>query len=312
MMIEEINIPAIKIEERADNRAVFVIEPFYPGFGTTVGNALRRVLLSSLPGAAVIGVKIAGVEHEFTPIPGVSEDAVNVVLNLKKLRFHLSEVGPISLKLKASKAGTVYGSDIELPAGVELINPEVEIANVSDKGELSMEIQVAKGRGYITAVEIDEKGFAIGTIAVDASFTPVTKVSFNVEPTRVGEMINYDKLTLDITTDGTITPEDAVKLSSMILIRQLEVFGTDVEDLTLIEEPAMEDGSDTKDFNVDEINLSLRTTNALVNNGLKKVSDIVAVGPEKLQEMKGLGAKALDEITVKLDELGIKFNETAS
>ena len=307
MMTEEVNIPKIQIEERAVNRAVFVIEPFYPGFGTTVGNALRRVLLSVLPGAAVIGVKIAGVDHEFTPISGVREDAVNVVLNLKKLRFHLAQPGLVTLKLKANKPGTVTGADIELPAGVELINPEIEIATVADKGSLDMDIQVAKGRGYLTAEQIDGKGFAIGTIAVDASFTPVTSVSFNVEPTRVGEMINYDKLILDVTTDGSITPEDAVKLSSMILIRQLEVFGNDVEDLTLLEESSAEEVADTKDFNVDEINLSIRTTNALVNNGLKKVSDIVAVGSEKLGEMKGLGAKALDEITVKLEELGIPF-----
>jgi DNA-directed RNA polymerase subunit alpha len=307
MMTEEVNIPKIQIEERAVNRAVFVIEPFYPGFGTTVGNALRRVLLSVLPGAAVIGVKIAGVDHEFTPISGVREDAVNVVLNLKKLRFHLAQPGLVTLKLKANKPGTVTGADIELPAGVELINPEIEIATVADKGSLDMDIQVAKGRGYLTAEQIDGKGFAIGTIAVDASFTPVTSVSFKVEPTRVGEMINYDKLTLDVTTDGSITPEDAVKLSSMILIRQLEVFGNDVEDLTLLEESSAEEVADTKDFNVDEINLSIRTTNALVNNGLRKISDIVAVGSEKLGEMKGLGAKALDEITVKLEELGIPF-----
>jgi DNA-directed RNA polymerase subunit alpha len=305
----EINLPTVKIEERADNRTVFVIEPCYPGYGTTIGNAMRRVLLSSLPGAAVVAVKITGTDHEFSPIAGVKEDAVQVILQVKKLRFKLHQPEAITLKLKVSKAGEVTGADIDLPSNVELVNPELVLAHVADKGTLEMEIRVAPGRGYMTAEAIDEEGFAIGTIAVDASFSPVQRVSFNVEPTRVGEMINYDRLSLDVLTDGTISPEDAIRESAQILANQLAVFGAEIKDLTTLLAESGADESDVRDFTIDEINLSIRTTNALHNNGIEKVSDILSMGSDKLAEMKGLGAKALDELTSKLEELGLKFSE---
>ncbi len=309
-MLGEINIPNIKIQEKAENRTVFVIEPFFPGYGTTVGNALRRVLLGSLPGAAVTAVKVVGVEHEFSPIPGVKEDAVTVVLNLKRLRFQLHEDGPVTIKLKVTKPGPVRAGDIDLPSSVELINPDEIVATVSDKGKLEMEIQIDRGRGYLPSEEIDDKNFTIGTIAIDAAFSPVERVSFKVEPTRVGEMINYDRLILDILTDGTVTPEEALKQSAQILVNQLTIFGatpTEIEVPISTSEEGVE--GEKKDFEVDELNLSARTTNALVNNGIKKVSNILAVGPERLREMKGLGAKAIDEITTKLSELGIKFSQ---
>ncbi len=309
-MLGEINVPNIKIQEKADNRTVFVIEPFFPGYGTTVGNALRRVLLGSLPGAAITAVKIIGVEHEFSPIPGVKEDAVTVVLNLKRLRFQLHEDGPVTTKLKVTKAGPVKASDFNLPSSVELINGDEIIATVADKGKLEMEIQVGRGRGYMPSEEIDDKNFTIGTIAIDAAFSPVERVSFKVEPTRVGEMINYDRLIIDILTDGTVTPDEALKQSAQILVDQLVIFGATPSDIEVpVSVGEEEDGEGRKDFEVDELNLSARTTNALTNNSINKVSDILAVGPEKLQEMKGLGAKAIDEITTKLNELNIKFGE---
>ncbi|MFA5009692.1 MAG: DNA-directed RNA polymerase subunit alpha [Patescibacteria group bacterium] len=311
-MIEDINIPSIKLEEKAINRAVFVVEPCFPGYGTTLGNSLRRVLLSSLPGAAIIAVKIAGVDHEFSPVIGVKEDAVGIILNLKKLRFIMHEAGPVALKYKGGKTGEITGADLEIPSTVTLVNPEQYIATVSEKTALEMEIQVAKGRGYMPSEAMDEKNFSIGTIAVDAAFSPVVKVMFNVEPTRVGEMINYDKLTINVLTDGTITPEEAVRQSAQILAKQLTVFGVDLENLPIGETPTEAEAVDVKDFSIDEVNLSVRTTNALVNNGIKKVSEILEVGAEKLGTMKGLGAKALDEITDKLAELGIKFNNPDS
>jgi DNA-directed RNA polymerase subunit alpha len=307
-MIEDINIPNIRIEEKASNRAVFVIEPCYPGYGTTLGNSLRRVLLSSLSGAAVVAVKIAGVDHEFSPITGVKEDAVQVILNLKQLRFIMHDNGPVTLKFKATSTGDVLGKDLDIPSNVTLVNPDAYIAHVSEKGALDMEIQVARGRGYVASESMDEKGFSIGTIAVDAAFSPVVKVMFNVEPTRVGEMINYDRLTLNVLTDGTVTPEAAVRESAHLLAKQLSVFGVDLENLPVGEDEAEAESSSTKDFSIDEINLSVRTTNALTNNGIRKVSEILSVGAEKLSEMKGLGAKAIDEIAIKLEELGIKFN----
>ena len=309
-MIEDISIPNIKIEEKALNRAVFVIEPCYPGYGTTLGNALRRVLLSSLPGAAVVAVKIAGVEHEFSPIPGVTEDGVQVILNLKKLRFLLHDDGPIALKFKSTKTGEITGKELNIPSSVTLVNPDQYIATVAEKGALEMEIQVARGRGYLPSEAMDEKGFSIGTIAVDAAFSPVIKVMFNVEPTRVGEMINYDKLTLNVLTDGTITPEEAMRQSAQIFARQLSIFGVDLESLPVGEPQEEAAAIDAKDFSIDEVNLSVRTTNALTNNGISKVSEILELGPTRLSELKGLGAKALDEITSKLEELGLKFNSS--
>ncbi|MEZ4210209.1 MAG: DNA-directed RNA polymerase subunit alpha [Patescibacteria group bacterium] len=308
-MIGDINLPTVKIEERADNRTVFVVEPCYPGYGTTVGNALRRVLLGSLPGAAVIGVKIAGVDHEFSPINGLKEDAVQVILQAKKLRFRLTGEQTVTLKLKATKAGEVTGKDIELPAGVELINEDLVLGTLSGKDGFEMDIIVAPGRGYKTTEEIDEENFSIGTIAVDASFSPVQRVAYTVEPTRVGEMINYDKLTIDVLTDGTIDPETALRESAQILANQLSVFGAEIKDMTQIVAESKTEEDTQRDYTVDEINLSIRTTNALHNNGLETVSDILAVGPDKLSEMKGLGAKALDELTEKLEELGLKFEE---
>jgi len=307
-MIEDISIPNIKIEEKALNRAVFVIEPCYPGYGTTLGNALRRVLLSSLPGAAVVAVKIAGVEHEFSPIPGITEDGVQVILNLKKLRFLLHDDGPVALKFKSAKTGEITGKELDIPSSVTLVNPDQYIATVAEKGALEMEIQVARGRGYLPSEAMDEKGFSIGTIAVDAAFSPVIKVMFNVEPTRVGEMINYDKLTLNVLTDGTITPEEAMRQSAQIFARQLSIFGVDLESLPVGEPQEEAAAIDAKDFSIDEVNLSVRTTNALTNNGISKVSEILELGPTRLSELKGLGAKALDEITSKLEELGLKFN----
>jgi len=309
-MIEAINIPNIKLEEKAANRSVFIVEPFFPGYGVTVGNALRRILLSSLPGAAVVAAKISGADHEFSSISGIKEDVVQIILNLKKLRFKLHDEGPISLKLKVSKGGVVKASDITLPSSVELMNPDVVIAHVSDaKKGLTMEIQVDNGRGYMPSSEMDDKNFAIGTIAIDASFSPVQKVAFAVEPTRVGEMVNYDKLTIDILTDGTITPEDALKQSAQIFIDQLSVFGATPSEITVELKTDEIAKGDAKDFGIDEINLSVRTTNALQNNGFKKVGDILAVDPNALQELKGLGAKALDEITSKLRELGLEFKK---
>lgn len=308
-MIEEINTPNIKIDEKAPNRAVFVIEPCYPGYGTTLGNSLRRVLLGSLPGAAVIAVKIAGVDHEFSPVPGVKEDAVQVIMNLKGLNFIMHDAGPITIKFKAAKTGEVTGGDLEIPSNLTLVNPEQYLATVAEKGALDMEIQVARGRGYLPSEAMDEKGFSIGTIAVDAAFSPVVKVMFNVEPTRVGEMINYDRLTLNILTNGTITPEEALRQSAQIMARQLSVFGVDLENLPVGDEQVESEETSTRDFGIDEINLSVRTTNALNNNGIKRVSEILEIGPEKLGEMKGLGAKALDELTEKLNELGISFNQ---
>lgn len=318
--MEAINIPKVKIAEEDGNTAVFVIEPFYPGYGTTVGNSLRRVLLTSLPGVAVTAVKISGVDHEFTTIEGVKEDVVEIMLNLKHLRFVMHEEGPVTVQLKATKSGSVTGKDITLPSSVELVNPDRHIATLGSGKSFEAEIRVETGRGYLPSEEIDDKGFSIGMIAVDAAFSPVQRCSFKVENTRVGERVDYDKLTLELETDGTIAPADALSSASDILIEQ---FGSlkgggspepELVDAELANEADDADMADAtekkgspKDFSVEEINLSIRTTNALTQNGIKKVKDILKTGREGLLEMKGVGERAVTEIADKLEELKIDF-----
>lgn len=315
--METINVPIIKLEAEAGNRAVFIIEPFYPGYGITVGNAIRRVLLTSLPGAAVTAFKISGIDHEFTTIEGIKEDAVEIMLNIKGLRFLLHEDGPVTVVLKANKPGAVTGKDIKLPSSVELANPDHHIATITGKTALEMDIRIERGRGYVLSEEIDNREFSIGTIAIDAVFSPVKRSSIQVENTRVGERVDYDKLTLEIETDGTVTPRDALKQAADILLEQFNVFTNQptIKAVPEILASADEDkeGKTTKevskpqDFTIEEINLSIRTTNALMQNGVKKVKQIIALGREGLLEMRGVGERAVTEIADKLDELGLEF-----
>lgn len=317
--MEAINLPEIKLVKEDGNKAIFVIEPFYPGYGTTVGNALRRVLLTSLPGVAVTAFKIAGVDHEFTTIEGVKEDVVEIMLNLKGLRFIMHEEGPILLSLK-SKTGEITGQDIVLPSSVELVNSEHHIATLSGRNDLEIDIRIEKGRGYVPSEAIDDREFIIGMIAVDAIFSPIQRCSFAIENTRVGERVDYDKLTLEIATDGTISCRDALKIAADILLNQFNIFRVEVpmpiipveveeEPIENLNEEEGDSGkTDPRNFSVEEINLSVRTTNALVQNGIKTIKDIIATGRDSLLEMKGLGERALIEIADKLDELGLEFN----
>lgn len=317
--MEAINLPEIKLVKEEGNSALFVIEPFYPGYGTTVGNALRRVLLTSLPGAAVTAFRVAGVDHEFSTIEGIKEDGVEIMLNLKGLRFIMHEEGPVTVTLKA-KAGEITGKEIALPSSVELINPDHHLATLSGKNSLEMDIRIETGRGYVPSEAIDDREFVIGMIAVDAIFSPVKRCSFAVENTRVGERVDYDKVTLEIETDGTITCRDALKTAADVLLEQFNIFRVEIkmpmvpvaaeaitpEQLEISEEDAGK--PHPENFSVEEINLSVRTTNALVQNNVKTIKDIIAIGRDGLFEMKGLGERALTEIADKLDELGLEFS----
>lgn len=310
-------MPVIKLDAKSGNRAVFVIEPFYPGYGITVGNAIRRVLLTSLPGAAATAFKISGIDHEFTTIEGIKEDAVEIMLNIKGLRFLLHEDGPVTVTLKASKPGVVTGKDIKLPSSVELANPEHHIATITSKASLEMDIRIERGRGYVLSEEIDNREFSIGTIAIDAVFSPIRRSSIQVENTRVGDRVDYDKLTLEIETDGTMTPRDALRQAADILLEQFNVFTNQptVKEIPQVVEVKGEAGAEEatkeiikpQDFTIEEINLSIRTTNALMQNGVKKVKQIIALGRQGLLEMKGVGERAVTEIADKLDELGLEF-----
>ncbi len=318
--MESINVPRVKLDKEDGNSAIFVIEPFYPGYGTTVGNALRRVLLTSLPGAAVTAFKIVGVDHEFTTIEGIKEDMIDIMLNVKSLRFILHQEEPITVTLKATKAGSVTGKDIKLPSSVELVNSEQLIATIAGKVTLEAEIRIEQGRGYVLSEDIGDKELPIGMIVVDAAFSPIRSCSIQVQNTRVGERVDYDKLTLEVETDGTVTPKDALKQASSILLNQIGIFGdqSTEEKKKTTKEPVKtsETKIDTKaktdnqpkDFSIEEINLSIRTTNALVQNNIKKIKDILSIGRQGLLEMKGVGDRAVTEIADKLEELGLEFN----
>jgi len=319
--MEAINLPDIKLVKEEDNTAMFVIEPFYPGYGTTVGNALRRVLLTSLPGAAVSAFRLAGIDHEFTTVDGIKEDIVEIMLNLKGLRFILHEEGPVMISLKKNQVGEVTGKDIVMPSSVELVNPEYHIATITGDINLDMELRIERGRGYVPSEAIDDREFSIGMIAVDAIFSPIKRCSFAIENTRVGERVDYDKITLDIETDGTINCKDALQIAADILLDQFNIFRVEIkppappalppEETTNADGEEIGEGESGKvnpmDFSVEEINLSVRTTNALVQNNVKTIRDIVNIGRESLFEMKGLGERALTEIADKLDELGVEF-----
>jgi len=304
-VIQEIQLPEIKKIESGENSGVFVIEPLYPGYGMTLGNSLRRVLLSSLDGAAITSVKIEGVAHEFSTIPNIKEDVVEIIMNLKRIRVKSlsDEVEYLNLSVAGQKK--VTAGDIKKNANVEIANPEQEIATLDNKNaRLEMELRVEKGRGYITVEKREREKLGVGVIALDALYSPIIKVRYNVESTRVGQMTNLDKLILEIETDGTITPDDAVARSADILVDHFLIL-TGKESVTR-RKPEQEENvveSEGTNIMIEEINLSPRTTNALLNNDIKTVDDILKLGMDELKGLKGFGAKAFEEVIEKLDEL---------
>ncbi len=292
-------------------KSVVVIEPLYPGYGVTIGNALRRVLLSSLPGAAVTAVKIKGVDHEFSTVLNVTEDVVDIILNLKQLRLKLdSSEEPARLELKTKGQKEVRASDIKPDSRVEIINPELLIATLDNKNaELQMEIVVENGRGYVP-VEVREREsekLEIGMIAVDAIFTPMRTVNFEVKNVRVGQITNYDKLTVTMETDGTITGREALDLASQILVDHFVLFKTDqiaAKEEAVAEGAAGEvlkaEGADHQDLTV--LGLSNRAYNALTRNNLRTVSELQGKTREDLQGLEGLGTKSVEEIMSALEK----------
>src|SRR3954471_7824396 len=281
----DFQIPKISHEEVDDLRGVFVIEPLDRGFGYTFGNSLRRVLLSSLEGAAVTSVKIEGVAHEFTTLPGVREDVTDIILNFKNLISRLHGESPeVEVRLQKKGAGTVTAGDIEAPAELEILNPELEIAHLSDKGRLEITLTIGRGRGYVPAENNRGPEHTIGVIPVDSIFSPVRRVSYDVEAARVGQRTDYDKLTLDVTTDGSIDPRDAIGQAAEILIRQLAIF-TDLDRMEGFGEPvAITDGGGgaepalahgMENFPIEELELGVRSYNCLKRVGIETIGDLV-------------------------------------
>ncbi len=308
MAIEGIILPEIKTIKEDKNSGTFIIEPLYPGYGMTIGNCLRRVLLSSLPGAAVTSVKIEGASHEFSSISGVKEDVVNILLNLKMLRvkIHKGEKHTLSLNVKGSKK--VTAADIKTNADVDVINKDLYLFTInSDSGKVEMEINVEEGRGYVVYEDKKEKK-KIGEIAMDALFTPTKKVSYFVENTRVGQATNFDKITMNITTDGTLSPKEAIVESAKILIEQFSLLAGERKPTKVAKK---EGGSLSKkeekpeDLSVEEVDFSTRTINALLKNNIKNMGDLSKLTKDEIGSLRGMGSKAQEEIEEKLAELGL-------
>ncbi len=309
--------PKFKVAEYVEsaNYGKFVISPLERGFGTTIGNALRRTMISSLPGAAVYSVKIDGVFHEFSSIKGVREDVTMIILNIKDLILEIRDDEVHTLRISAKGPGVVTAADIILPAGVEVLNPELEIAHLEKGGELEMELLANVGRGYVSADENKElhKGSSqgIGTIYTDSIYTPVLNVNYSFEPTRVGQSAKYDELTMEITTNGSITPQESLAIASKILISHLEL-------LTEVDQAAKEMDSLMKDFvnesnvktanlSIDDLDLTVRSYNCLKKAGISTVEELTQKTEEEMSRVRNLGKKSLKEVKEKLNELGLSF-----
>ena len=299
-----LNPSVSSVESIGDNSATIVIEPLASGYGQTLGNSLRRVALSSIEGAAITAFRIDGVSHEFTTIPGVKEDVVEIMLNLKAISFKSFSEKPVELSL-TKKGGSVTAGDIKTSADVEVVNPDQLIATIDDpKVEIKIDFVVETGRGYQTIDESSAKRLHSDMIAVDAVFSPVRRVRYTVDKTRVGDNAALDKLTLTIDTDGSIEPQDAFEQAAAILVNQYTASAgnTSVENADL-DNSASEQTIDLLSLPVDELNLSARTTNALISAGIKTVNDLVSLTDEELNDLKGFGAKAREEVKDKVAEL---------
>ncbi|HUD10063.1 MAG TPA: DNA-directed RNA polymerase subunit alpha [Candidatus Saccharimonadales bacterium] len=301
----------VNIDDHSDVSATFTVEPLHSGYGMTLGNSLRRVLLSSIAGAAITSFKIEGASHEFTTVNGVKEDVVDIMLRLKGVRFRVFSDEPQTLRIIKNGKGVITAKDIQTNADVEVVNPSHVIANIDDsKAKLVMDIVVEKGRGYRT-IEEETARKASDMIALDAIFSPVQRVRYKVENTRVGQATDLDRLLITIDSDGSITPRDAFEEAAAILVNQYTALAgqTRVESAPhkIVSSAQSEDfdneESDELMTSIDDLNLSARTTNALVNNDIHTLKDLFSLSDAELRDLKGFGSKALDEVKEKLAEL---------
>ncbi|HCO99253.1 MAG: DNA-directed RNA polymerase subunit alpha [Parcubacteria group bacterium GW2011_GWC1_36_108] len=304
------------------NSGKFEIMGCYPGYGMTLGNALRRVLLASLEGAAVTSVKIKGVSHEFSTLDGVMEDAVQIILNLKKIRFKMHSEEPVKVSLKFKGEGKVTAKEIKCPSSVEVVNTDQIIATVTDKKvEFEMELEISRGLGYVPIDQQNRPEKEIGVIAIDAVYTPIRRVNYEVENMRVGKRTDYNKITLEVVTDGSITPEEAFKKAVVILVEQFSVLGgievieeakeVEVKEAVIVEEKAaVEEAVDPLKIKVTELkNLSTRTLNVLEASKIAKIKDIAKLNEEGLLALEGMGDKGVKEIKKAIGEFGITLKQ---
>lgn len=311
----EFEKPRIEITEKNDKYGCFVVEPLERGYGTTLGNSLRRILLSSLPGAAVSNVKIDGVLHEFSPISGVKEDVTEIILNLKNLAIKVNSEGnePKIAYIDASGDCEVTAGDIRVDSDIEILNPDLHIATLSGGSEskLFMEITITKGRGYVEASKNKKADQPLRMIPVDSLYTPVRRVNFKVEDTRVGQITDYDKLTFEVWTDGTIEPDDAVSLGAKILNEHLNLF-VDLSDSAKNAEILVEKEVGTKEKvleqTIEELDLTVRSYNCLKRAGIHTVEDLTRKTEDDMMKVRNLGRKSLEEVLNKLNELGLSLS----
>lgn len=313
-MSKMIHTPGVvNVNDHDDISATFSIEPLHSGYGMTLGNSLRRVLLSSISGAAITGVRFEGASHEFTTLPGVKEDLVEIILNLKGVKFKLFGEDALTLRVSKKGKGNLTAKDIESNANVEIVNPQHVIATLDDaKSSVALDIVVEIGRGYRTVEEVSSRKTYTDMIAIDAIFSPVQRVRYKVENTRVGQMTDLDKLVLTVETDGTITPSDAFEEAAAILVNQYTALaGQTRVEVSAPLSPSNVDslsGGDSDDApalmtSIEDLNLSARTTNALVNNDIHTLKDLFALSDAELRDLKGFGSKALDEVKEKMAEM---------
>ena len=308
----EIEKPRIKcIENPGDvSYGKYVVEPLERGYGTTLGNALRRILLSSLPGTAVTSIKISGVQHEFTTIPGVKEDVTDIVLNVKKIISKLHSNGPKTVYIECSGECEVTAGDIKTDAEVEILNPDLHIATLGPDATLNMELTLNHGRGYVSADRNKPAQSVIGVIPVDSIYTPVHKVNYTVENTRVGNMTDFDKLTLEIWTDGTISARDAVSLGAKILCDHFTLF-TDLSEVMGKSSTVVETTEKTQDkvleLTIEELDLSVRSFNCLKRANINTVADLISKTEEDMMKVRNLGRKSLEEVINKLAMMGLSL-----
>jgi DNA-directed RNA polymerase subunit alpha len=310
----EIEKPNITLIEKNDDNTYgkIVVEPLERGYGTTLGNSLRRILLSSLPGAAVTSINIQGVLHEFSTIPGVREDVTEIILNIKNLAAKMNVPGPAQLLIDAKGPKEVTAADIITGTDVDIINEDLHIATLEEGSELIIEMEMEQGRGYVVAERNKNESQPIGVIPIDSIYTPVKKVNFTVEDTRVGNRTDFDKLTIEIWTNGTIEPEEAVSLGAKILNEHLNLFIslTDhVSDVEIMVEKEEDEKEKVLEMSIEELDLSVRSYNCLKRAGINSVEELTYKSEEDMMKVRNLGKKSLDEVSKKLEELGLSLRK---
>jgi DNA-directed RNA polymerase subunit alpha len=304
--------PTVHEEVLGPNRSRFILDPLEPGFGYTLGNSMRRTLLSSIPGAAVTNIRIQGVSHEFSTIAGVKEDVVEVILNIKNLVVSSEHDAPVVAHLTKSAAGPVTAADIQVPAGVEVHNPELVLATLNAKGKLEIEFIIERGRGYVQASQNRNPDAEAGVIPVDSIYSPVLKVSYRVEATRAGEFTNFDKLIVDVETKQSVEPRDAVASAGSTLV---ELFGLakelndEAEGIEIGPAPVEIAASNELSTPIEDLDLTVRSYNCLKREGINTVLELIALSEDQLMNIRNFGSKSVDEVRDKLTELGLKFKD---